>query len=275
MNSSSRSLILIVAGATTLAATLGVTLGAMQSQKSQPTVSSQTIAPPVTLPQTPSPVVNAIAPSTAIPSPTSTPTEEVRTKASVASVTPQARVVIAQTLQRETCTRANMAIVNDPNPPLNVRSTPRVTSNNIVGRIPNGTRVSIVGEQNGWFQINSPVRGWIAKNRTRSSCTQMRVRISFASGRNSATVSDRIVGGGEHQYFLRLPRNQTMTVTANKGPFPTIIAPDGRTLAGDPYTDADRTRWTGRLPASGDYTLQYESNGAGFEYGFTVQVRRS
>jgi len=121
--------------------------------------------------------------------------------------------------------------------------------------------------------LSSPVEGWVAKNRTQSSCTQMRVRITFPEGQNSTTVSDRLIGGGEHQYFLRLANGQTMTVTTNKGPFPTIIAPDGKILAGDPYTDADRTRWTGRLPLSGDYTLQFDSNAAGYEYGFTIQLR--
>ncbi|WP_190466388.1 hypothetical protein [Aerosakkonema funiforme] len=32
-----------------------------------------------------------------------------------------------------------------------------------------------------------------------------------------------------------------MTLTSNQGPLPTIIAPNGRILAGDPYTDSDRT----------------------------------
>lgn len=274
MNSSSKTLVLIVAGATTVAATLGVSLGTMRSQSvasqnaagtPQPTLSSQTIAPTVTLSQTSSPVVNAIA---AVQPETPQPTDS-----SVASVTPTAKVATPKTLQREVCTRANMAIAADPNPPLNVRSSPRVASNNIVGRLQNGTRVSVIAEQNGWFQINNPIQGWVAKNRTQSSCTQMRVRITFPSGRNSAAVSDRLIGAGEHQYSLRLAKGQTMTVTSNKGSFPTIIAPDRKILAGDPYTDADRTQWTGRLTLSGDYTLQFESNGAGYEYGFTVQVR--
>ena len=103
MNSSSKSLVLIVAGATTVAATLGVTLGAIQAQKSPPTVSSQPIAPTATLAQTPPTVVSSIALSTTKSIPP------------LASVTPQPELAIAQTLQRETCTRANMAIVNDPN----------------------------------------------------------------------------------------------------------------------------------------------------------------
>ncbi len=273
MNNSSNSLILIIAGATILAATVGVTLGVMRSQNSQPTVSNQQIAPNVTLSPTPEPEISTPPSSTAIAPETSQPTEETKTPSSVASVTPQPRVAKAASLKKEVCTRANMAIVADPNPPLNVRSSPKVEPDNIVGNLENGTRVSVVSDRNGWFQINSPVKGWIAKNRTQSSCTRMRVRVSFASGGNSATISDRIIGGGEHQYLLRLRKGQTMSVNSNKGSFPTIIAPDGKILAGDPYTDADRSEWTGNLPVSGDYKLQFESNGAGFEYGFSVQVK--
>ena len=280
MNNSSKTLVIIVAGATTLAATLGVSLGVMQSRSLQvisqdlsPHNSSQTIAPNATLSQIPQPVVKSTEASTAALAPTPEQPEEAKTPSSVASVTPQSKIATEKTLQPEFCTRANMAIVNDPNPPLNVRSSPRVAANNIVGQLQNGSRVSVVNERNGWLQINRPMRGWVAKNRTEISCTKMRVRISFPSGGNSATVRDRIIGGGEHEYLLRLAKGQTMTLTSNQGPFPTIIAPNGRILAGDPYTDSDRSQWRGRLPLSGDYTLQFESNGEGFEYGFTVQVK--
>lgn len=273
MNSSSKSLVLLVAGATTVAAALGVTLGVIQSPKEQPTVSDRPIAPTATLPQTPSPLASSIAPTTATPSPSSPPANSAKPASPLASVAPQRKETTEKTLQTELCTKPNMAIVNDPNPPLNVRSSPSVNSDNIVGRLPNGTLVSVVSDRNGWFQINNPVAGWVAKNRTRSSCTQMRVRISFSSDRNSTTVSDRIVGSGEHKYLLRLPKGQSLSVTSNQGPFPTIIAPNGKILAGNPYTDSDRSQWTGSLPASGDYTLQFESNGAGFQYSFLVQVK--
>ncbi len=143
MNSSSKTLVLIVAGATTLAATLGVTLGTIATRSVGTQDAAGTPQPTLTLSQTQQPVVSAIA--------ADRPETPQTTDSSVASVTPHSQVATPKTLQPEVCTRANMAIIADPNPPLNVRSSPRVASNNIVGQLQNGTRVSVVGEQNGWF----------------------------------------------------------------------------------------------------------------------------
>jgi len=47
---------------------------------------------------------------------------------------------------------------------LNVRSAPN-TGAGIIGTVPNGTRVTILGEQNGWYQINLDGRnGWVSGN---------------------------------------------------------------------------------------------------------------
>jgi hypothetical protein len=51
-----------------------------------------------------------------------------------------------------------------------VRSTPDTKPDNIVGTVEDGTRLSVVVEQNGWLQINSPLQGWVAKNRTKTVC---------------------------------------------------------------------------------------------------------
>jgi hypothetical protein len=63
-------------------------------------------------------------------------------------------------------------VASDPTPPLNVRATPKVTSDNqnVVGTIENGTPLTIVTEQNGWLQISSPVQGWVSKQRTKTVC---------------------------------------------------------------------------------------------------------
>lgn len=60
-------------------------------------------------------------------------------------------------------------IVNDPQSPLNVRSSPNIKSEP-VGTLNNGTPVTSVAEKNGWIQISSPIPGWIAKSRTRRIC---------------------------------------------------------------------------------------------------------
>ena len=172
--------------------------------------------------------------------------------------------------------KITQARVADPNPPLNVRSSPQVANGNIVGKLNNGTFVSVAEEKNGWFRITDPVRGWVAKNRTESSCSQVSKRITFASQGNSAIVRGRIVGGGSHSYIIRATKGQTMTVTVQKGALPFIFPPN------DPYGRSDlsggghysgKTSWTGTLPATGDYTLTLDSNVRGFEYEFLVRVR--
>ncbi|MBW4496018.1 MAG: SH3 domain-containing protein [Oscillatoria princeps RMCB-10] len=168
------------------------------------------------------------------------------------------------------------ARVADPNPPLNVRSSPQVADGNIVGKLNNGTFVSVAEERNGWFRITDPVRGWVAKNRTESSCSQVSQRITFAAQGDSAIIRGRIVGGGSHQYILRATKGQTMTLTVQKGALPFIYPPNdpnGRSdLSGGGHYSG-KTSWTGKLPATGDYTLTLDSNYKGFEYEFLVRVK--
>ncbi len=61
-------------------------------------------------------------------------------------------------------------VVFDPQPPLNVRSTPIEQANNIINSLANGQEVSIISEKDGWVQISTPVRGWIYQNLTKTQC---------------------------------------------------------------------------------------------------------
>ncbi|HEY9604194.1 MAG TPA: protein kinase [Allocoleopsis sp.] len=62
-------------------------------------------------------------------------------------------------------------VVSDPESPLNVRSAPDATQdNNVVSTLPDKTPISVVAEKDGWLEINSPVQGWVAKNRTKINC---------------------------------------------------------------------------------------------------------
>lgn len=61
-------------------------------------------------------------------------------------------------------TPTNCAVVNDPDPPLNVRDSPEVKPDNQIGSLPNGTTLSVIVERNGWVQIDSPIKGWVAGN---------------------------------------------------------------------------------------------------------------
>ncbi|MEG4229737.1 SH3 domain-containing protein [Microcoleus sp. N9_B2] len=167
--------------------------------------------------------------------------------------------------------KISMAVVSDPNPPLNVRSIPQVRGSNIVGKLKNNTFVSVAEEQNGWLRITDPP-GWIAKNRTESSCSKVNQQINFLPGGDEAIVKGRIIGGGSHSYIIRAAKGQTMTVRNRKDVFPQIITPGGELLAGNPY-EGNETEWTGKVPVTGNYTLQLDSNFRGYEYEFLVQVR--
>lgn len=61
-------------------------------------------------------------------------------------------------------------VVDDPDPPLNVRVGPGVNFE-VVGTLPNETPISVV-ENNGkgWLRITSPQSGWVTKKRTRTLC---------------------------------------------------------------------------------------------------------
>ncbi|MEG3926633.1 MULTISPECIES: SH3 domain-containing protein [unclassified Microcoleus] len=167
--------------------------------------------------------------------------------------------------------KITQAVVSDPNPPLNVRSIPQVSGSQIVGKLKNNTFVSVAEEQNGWLRIKAPP-GWIAKNRTESSCSNVNEQINFLPGGDEAIVKGRIIGGGTHSYRIRAIKGQTMTVRSRKDVFPQIIAPGGKLLAGNPYEE-NLTEWTGKIPVTGNYTFQLDSNFRGYEYEFSVQVR--
>ncbi|MEO1592975.1 MAG: MAC/perforin domain-containing protein, partial [Cyanobacteria bacterium J06632_22] len=63
-------------------------------------------------------------------------------------------------------TQVEQRVINDPNPPLNVRSGPD-SSERKVSSLPNETLITVVGEQNGWLQISEPVSGWVYRKFTR------------------------------------------------------------------------------------------------------------
>ena len=74
-------------------------------------------------------------------------------------------------------------IATDPNPPLNVRSSPVVASDNVVGRLANGSHLTVVDEQRGWLRVSAPISGWVARGLTVTSCDP--------SGKGQTVASDR------------------------------------------------------------------------------------
>lgn len=250
--------VLAVAGALALAALAGITVACSQSSVTEPPGAS-TSASPIASPASQSPLNPSPAAS---PSPS---TAQKQTTETALSPTSTANRTI------ESCV-VKMALVNDPKPPLNVRSTPTTDGDNVVGQLKNGTLMTIADEQNGWLQIKSPLKGWVSKQQTTNSCNQKVERISLSTDDTAVQVVDRFVGSGSHRYVLPVKQGQTLTITHNRGPFPVIMAPDGTVLLGH-EKDEKRSTWSGQLAQTGDYVIELESNFRGYRYAFSMQMK--
>lgn len=258
----------IVAGVVSLAAAAGITYAIVQPA-SQKAVVSPSVGPSPAAqeaPTAPRPVANppivAQAPNTTRSASDST--------VQTGSATPDqpAETSTAPTRNVEFC-GVSMAIVKDPNSPLNVRSAPS-TGSNLVGSLENGTWVNVATEKDGWFQISSPISGWIAKNRTENDCNKRVERINFSTNGGTLTISDRFVGTGNHKYVIPLQKGQRLTITRSTGPLPYMTAPDGSYVLDGPSDT--RPSWSGQLDKTGEYTVQLDSNYRGYEYSFLVEV---
>ncbi|HIK29693.1 MAG TPA: SH3 domain-containing protein [Oscillatoriaceae cyanobacterium M7585_C2015_266] len=179
-----------------------------------------------------------------------------------------------QNTQRDIC-KITTAKISNSKPPT-VRSSPEVKPNNIVGNLNNGTLVSVKSEKNGWFEITSPVKGWVSKSLTQSDCNEKIKYVSFPANRTATTISSRFIGTGSHKYLLKATKGKTMTVTVEKGPLPFVFAPSDRNqqkdlTGGGAYNN--KKSWSGKLAETGEYILQLESNRSGYDYKFVVQVK--
>lgn len=222
------------------------------------------------------PNVPAVSPTvTSSPSPSPTPASPPPKAQSFSPQnTPQAQNAVAS-IETERCS-TTQAIVDDPNPPLNVRSSPNAEADNVVGKINNGSWVIVSNEQDGWLEIKAsgdlPIEGWIAKNRTRSSCNLKNARIQFPSQGGTVAIADQIIGGGSHEYTFNAEAGQTLSITNHRTVFPMFFGPDGEPVIPGHYGDT-RESWSGQLPATGTYKIAFESNFKGYEYDVEVELR--
>lgn len=240
----------MVVGATLVAVAAGVAFAMMQQTAQQPDR-------PAPKPPSPSPTASIKPAQTATPTPSILPVSPAETRT-------------ATTREVQSC-KVTMAIVNDPEPPINVRSTPTNDKANVVGQLKNGTFLTVTKEQNGWFQISDPMKGWVSKSRTTSSCNQKIERVHLGPGENSVSITDRFIGTGSHRYLFTVNPDQRMTITRNDGPFPAVVSPSGKFLIGNP--DETRTEWSEVLSEPGDYTVMLDSNYKGYPYSFVVEIR--
>ncbi|MBC7969339.1 MAG: SH3 domain-containing protein [Verrucomicrobia bacterium] len=96
------------------------------------------------------------------------------TAATVTSVTLHFKPSLVDGLQALRTAKAPHTVCNtiatDPSPPLNVRSSPVVAPDNVVGTVRNGTRLAVVDRNEGWLRINQPLDGWVYQDLTVTSC---------------------------------------------------------------------------------------------------------
>ncbi len=231
--------------------------GAIVSQSSSPQVSAKRSTPPSSDP-TAEPLTSA-EPSTTTDSSTSDKDGSTGSTAAPESL----RLV-------EHC-ETTMGKINDPNPPANVRSQPITAGSSpdspIVGTLKNGMFVMIVDQRDDWFKISTPMKGWVAKKITLSGCNRKEERVKFAKNRKDTTIADEFIGSGSHSYQLYLLKGQTLTLNPQKGPRPTVIAPNGKVLV---ESFDESTSWSGKLPQSGNYQITLDSNFKGYNYSFEV-----
>ncbi len=168
-------------------------------------------------------------------------------------------------LQPDRCD-TSMAKVSDPNPPLNVRSTPD-TSSNITGKLQNGTYVTIEDETPDWYRIKSPTPGWIAKSKTVHACTEKREQLTLLP---TQTIRGEFIGSGHHDYPLTLKSGQVLTLTPTKGPRPGLIDPSGKVL--QPMSE-ETSAIVFNPQIDGDYTVYLESRFKGYGYEFAIGVK--
>jgi hypothetical protein len=192
--------------------------------------------------------------------------------------------VTAPAPSRENCLIHSFQ-VNDPSPPLNVRSSPVVKPDNIITSLPNRWIGKIISEKDGWLKIQlKDSTGWIAANRTVYDCNYFNEPIA----KTPYTIpGSRLVGTGTHSYLIELKKGQILVIRpkppANETSFrdwPTAVGGPGigRQAEGvpNPYTlwwrkpgdttTAEPAEWRWQVTQSGLYTIAYESNFKGFSY---------
>ncbi len=289
----------MVGGGILLAVIAGAMIASMQRGTAPVTTTplpspSTNAASPTTAGSSPdtalAPTTSPVSPSLGKPSPTAvSPATTAGTTTTGISPTPttlNSPVAIApQTTGasnpiRLTSCKITMARVLDPDPPLNLRSSPEVKPDNIVGKLDNGIFLQVMTEKGGWFQVtttgssasDSGDLGWVSKKQTEYSCNQKVAVVALQPGGSPVTISDRFIGTGSHMYQVMMHKGQTLVLTAKSDPSPYVMDTTGKVIAGNEKEGIDGT-WSGSLPADGQYTIALESSFRGYPYSFSLQLK--
>ena len=93
-----------------------------------------------------------------------------------------------------------LTIVNDPQPPLNVRAAPSDRFNNIVGTLQDGETVTVIGRQRGWLQVNAPISGWVDQSLTKTICDKAEQAEFIKAAAMKAKGGERILADAIEDY---------------------------------------------------------------------------
>lgn len=100
-------------------------------------------------------------------------------------------------------------------------------------------------------------------------------RVRFARGRTTATLKNSVVRGTLDRYTLGARAGQKMSVhitSVERNAVFTIYTPDGGTLEGA-REGQDASKWSGELPASGDYVIEVGGTRGNATYTLKITVR--
>jgi hypothetical protein len=100
-------------------------------------------------------------------------------------------------------------------------------------------------------------------------------RVRFARGSSSATMKGAVIRGERDIYIVGANGGQSMSVTIaslERNAVFQIEAPGGNELRGASETD-DAVRWSGPLPASGDYRIIVGGTRGNASYTLRVSIR--
>jgi hypothetical protein len=111
-------------------------------------------------------------------------------------------------------------LVTDPQPPLNVRSSPIVATDNVVGSVGNGTLLKVARQQDGWLQVQAPVAGWVAAAMTTTTCSGRNQSLQATVPRSShlRAVSLQIIDKAQDQFqagHLQAAKTMLQTIPAS------------------------------------------------------------
>ncbi|MFL6450360.1 MAG: hypothetical protein ACJ746_22165 [Bryobacteraceae bacterium] len=100
-------------------------------------------------------------------------------------------------------------------------------------------------------------------------------RVRFAKGHTSATYKGAVVRGTRDRYLVGAKAGQLMTVrirSAEQNAVFSVADPAGAFMNGAGEED-DATRWSGKLPSSGDFAIEVGGTRGNADYSLTVIVK--